>query len=108
MKPHWFYILLSVSDAPRYGSAIQEDVRTLSGEQVRLWPATLYGSLEELTEKGWLEEMEEKQRPGSRTGRERFYRLTPHGNDALRTEVERMEELASMARSRMTRGVAPS
>ena len=26
MKPHWFFILLSVSAAPRYGTAIQDDV----------------------------------------------------------------------------------
>lgn len=108
MKPHWFYILLSVSGAPRYGSAIQEDVRTLSDDRVRLWPATLYGSLEELTEAGWLEEMEDTQRPGSRTGRERFYRLTQEGSDALRAHVERMEELTSLARARMTEGMASS
>ena len=108
MKPHWFYILLSISEAPRYGSAIQEDVRTLSGGQVRLWPATLYGSLEELTDARWIEEMEDAERPGSRTGRERFYRLTRKGNDALRTEVERMEELTSLARTRMAEGIASS
>jgi len=108
VKPHWFYILLSVSAAPRYGSAIQEDVRTLSEDRVRLWPTTLYGSLEELAETGWIQEMEDTQRPGSRTGRERFYRLTPDGNEALRAEVERMEELTTLARERMTRGMAPS
>jgi len=108
VKPHWFYILLSVSAAPRFGSAIQEDVRALSDGRVRLWPATLYGSLEELTETGWIEEMEDAQRPGSRSGRERFYRLTPLGNDALRAEVERMEGLTSLARARMSQGMAPS
>jgi DNA-binding PadR family transcriptional regulator len=39
------------------GTAIQDDVRELSGGGVRLWPATLYGSLEELVEQGWLEEV---------------------------------------------------
>ena len=108
MKPHWFYILLSVSAAPRYGSAIQEDVRTLSDDRVRLWPATLYGSLEELTEAGWIEEMEDAQRPGSRSGRERFYRLTKEGGAALRAEVARMEHLTSLARDRMKQAAAPS
>jgi len=101
MKPHWFYILLSVSDAPRYGSAIQEDVRELSGGKVRLWPATLYGSLEELTEKRWLTELD-----GHDGGRERFYRITDQGRGALRGEVERMEALAGLARARMDDGAA--
>jgi hypothetical protein len=45
VKTHWFYILLSVCAGPRYGTAIQEDARALSDGEVRLWPATLYGSL---------------------------------------------------------------
>lgn len=106
MKPHRFYILLSLSSEPRYGSAIQEDVRALSGGAVRLWPATLYGSLEELTGEGWLEEVEAQERPEGGGGRERFYRLTSRGRDALRAEVERMEELTGMARARLGGGPA--
>lgn len=101
MKPHWFYILLSAADRPRYGSAIQEDVRALSGGEVRLWPATLYGSLEELTEKGWLEELEPEEIPRDGAGRERFYRISAEGRAALRREVERMEGLAGVARVRL-------
>jgi len=101
VKRHWFYILLSVSASPRYGSAIQDDVRALSDGKVRLWPATLYGSLEELTSTGWLEEMEGDERPKGIAGRERFYRLTPQGRDALEEEVARMEALADTARARL-------
>lgn len=103
MKPHWFYILLSVSSAPRYGSAIQEDVRALSHGAVRLWPATLYGSLEELATRGWLAEMEGDERPEGIAGRERFYRLTAEGRHALEAEVEHMESLAGLARARLER-----
>ncbi len=103
MKPHWFYILLSVSSAPRYGSAIQDDVRSLSQGAVRLWPATLYGSLEELAACGWLVEMEADERPEGIAGRERFYRLTAAGREALKAEVERMEGLAGVARARLGR-----
>ncbi len=78
MKPHWFFILLSVSAAPRYGTAIQDDVRELSDGSVRLWPATLYGSLEELVEQKWLEEVPEDKRPEGISGRERFYRITAY------------------------------
>lgn len=101
MKLHWFYILLSISSSPRYGTAVQEDVHELSGGAVRLWPATLYGSLEELVTRGWIEEIADSDRPGSITGRERFYRLTESGREALRTELERMESRVGAARARL-------
>lgn len=106
MKRHWFFVLLSVSSSPRYGTAIQEDVRELSDGQVRLWPATLYGSLEELTARGWLEEVDEDERPTGIVGRERFYRLTSAGRAALEEEVARMQSLARVARTRIEEGRA--
>jgi DNA-binding PadR family transcriptional regulator len=102
VKPHWFFILLSVAAAPRYGTAIQEDVRELSGGGVRLWPATLYGSLEELVEEGWLEEVPDDERPAGISGRERFYRMTRTGRAALAGEAARLESLARAARARLT------
>ena len=104
MKPHWFFILLSVSAAPRYGTAIQDDVRELSGGDVRLWPATLYGSLEELVAQGWIEEVAEDERPAGISGRERYYRITRAGRLSLKREAARLESLALVARRRL--GVA--
>jgi DNA-binding PadR family transcriptional regulator len=104
MKPHWFFILLSVSAAPRYGTAIQDDVRELSGGAVRLWPATLYGTLEELVGQGWIEEIAEDERPEGISGRERYYRITRAGRLALKREAARLESLAGVARTRL--GVA--
>ncbi len=106
MKPHWFFILLSVSAAPRYGTAIQDDVRQLSDGGVRLWPATLYGSLEELVEQKWLEEIPEDERPDGISGRERFYRITRAGRLALEREATRLESLARTARLRLAPGGA--
>ena len=106
MKPHWFFILLSVSAAPRYGTSIQEDVRNLSDGGVRLWPATLYGSLEELVEHGWLEEIADDERPEGISGRERFYRITRVGRLALEREAARLESLARVARTRLALGSA--
>jgi DNA-binding PadR family transcriptional regulator len=106
MKPHHFFILLSVSAAPRYGSSIQDDVRALSDGSVRLWPATLYGSLEELVEQQWLEEVADNERPAGISGRERFYRLTRLGRTVLEREAERMQSLARVAHSRLALGGA--
>jgi DNA-binding PadR family transcriptional regulator len=101
VKPHWFFILLSVAPEPRYGTAIQDDVRALSDGSVRLWPATLYGSIEELVRLGWIEEVGDDKRPGGGSGRERFYRITASGRQALDAESARLESLARVARSRL-------
>lgn len=101
MKSNWFYILLSLATGPRHGSAIQDEARTLSEGAVRLWPATLYGSLEELVRLGWIEELAEEERPAGGLGRERFYRLTAVGRESLEVECARMEQLARTARARL-------
>lgn len=101
MKTHLFYILLSVAAEPRYGTAIQEDVRSLSDGSVRLWPATLYGSLEELVRVGWIEEVGDEERPEGGSGRERFYRMTGGGRIALESESTRLDAMARLARARL-------
>jgi DNA-binding PadR family transcriptional regulator len=104
-KP-WFYILLSLASSDRYGSDIQEDVHSLSKGEVRLWPATLYGSLEELAAKRWIRELGPPEEPGSAAGRSRWYRITREGRAALVDEVERREALARVARGRLAKGGA--
>lgn len=103
MKKPFLYILLSLAQSDRYGSAIQEDVRDLSQGQTRLWPATLYGSLERLVELEWIRELEphEQREGGAGRGRERFYQITRDGRRALIQEVKSMESLASIARARI-------
>ena len=102
MKTHLFFILMSVAAEPRYGTAIQDDVRSLSDGSVRLWPATLYGSLEELVRVGWIEEVGEEDRPEGGSGRERFYRISGTGRTALETESVRLDAMARLARARLT------
>jgi DNA-binding PadR family transcriptional regulator len=102
MKPNWFYILLAVATGPKHGSAIQDDARTLSDGAVRLWPATLYGSLEELLRLGWIEELHEDERPTGNSGRERFYRMTSGGRQTLEAECSRLEAVARSARARLS------
>ena len=108
MKPNWFYILLALAPGPRYGTAIQDDARLLSEGAVRLWPATLYGSLEELVRLAWIEELAESDRPDGGSGRERFYRITAVGRTSLEAECARLESMAHMARARLSAQVSPA
>ena len=102
MKPNWFYILLALAPGPRYGTAIQDDARRLSDGAVRLWPATLYGSIEELVRLAWIEELDEAERPDGGSGRERFYRITGAGRVSLEAECSRLESMARTARARLS------
>lgn len=101
MRKPFFYILLSLASADRYGTDIQEDVRALSESAVRLWPATLYGSLEELVERGWIRELGASESPDDAAGRSRWYRIEAAGRDALAEEVRRTEALVRVARRRL-------
>ena len=99
LKPHWYYMLLSLAGGAKHGLAVARDVRDLSGDRVRLWPATLYGSLEELAIRGWIEEIDDgsRHRPDD-SERKRYYALTRTGHAAIAAETERLADLVKLAR----------
>lgn len=98
MKTHWFHILLALSDDVKHGSGIVRAVLAQTDGELRLWPATLYGSLDELSGKGWIEEVtDEDERPEGESERKRFYRLTRAGATALADEAARLQALARAA-----------
>lgn len=104
LKPQFFYILLALADGDRHGLAIARDVQALSDGTVRLWPATLYGSLDDLRSRKWIEELDEH--PEEESERRRYYRLTRTGRSVLNDEAERLGRLARLARSRIRTGDA--
>ena len=104
LKPHFFYILLALADGERHGLAIARDVQALSDGAVRLWPATLYGSLDELRTRKWIEELE--QHPEQESERRRYYRITRTGRAVLTDEADRLGRLARLARARTRTGDA--
>ena len=104
LKPHHFYILLALAEGDRHGLAIARDVQALSGGEVRLWPATLYGSLDELRLRKWIEGLPEH--PAEESERKRYYRLTRAGRAALTDEADRLGRLARLAKSRARLGDA--
>jgi len=59
-------ILTSLSDGPKHGYAIMDDVAAFSG--VRMEPGTLYGALSWLERRGWV-------RPLAAAGRRRRYEI---------------------------------
>ena len=45
MKRQLYYILLSLAAEDRHGAGVVRDVLELTDGELKLWPATLYGSL---------------------------------------------------------------
>jgi DNA-binding PadR family transcriptional regulator len=101
MRRQWFFILLSLSERVRHGSGIVRDVLELTDGAMRLWPVTLYGSLDELRQEGWIHELAEPPE-GEAPGRSRWFRITPAGRRALATELAQMEQLVRVAQRRVS------
>jgi DNA-binding PadR family transcriptional regulator len=104
LKTQFFYILLALADGERHGLAVARDVQALSDSAVKLWPATLYGSLDELRARKWIEELDEH--PEEESERRRYYRITRAGRQVLEAEAERLGRLAKLARARVRTGDA--
>ena len=107
LKPQWFHILLALSEKERHGSGIVRAVLGQTDGKMRLWPATLYGSLEDLETKDWIAELTEAaERPEGESERKRIYRITPFGARILAAEANRLQSLASAALERVASGKA--
>jgi DNA-binding PadR family transcriptional regulator len=103
MKNTVYLILLSLAADDRHGSGIMRDVLDLTDGEVRLWPATLYGTLDELRANGWIDELSDPaERPEGESERKRFYRITRAGRRTLAAETERLASVVEEARARMT------
>ncbi len=105
LKTQWFHILLAISDEPRHGSGIVRSVLEQTDGKLRLWPATLYGSLEDLVSLDWIEELTEHgERPEGESEKKRFYRIMPNGARVLAAEAARLQTLARAALDRVGSG----
>lgn len=102
MKNRVYLILLALADSDLHGLGIARAVQELSDGETRLWPAALYGTIDELTETGFIEELDDpRHRPADESEKKRFYRLTKAGHRALAVETNRLSALVKIARSRL-------
>ena len=96
LKSNWFQILLSLAGGEQHGYGIMQDVLERSGGKVRLWPATLYGSLKRLIKNGLIVESGERPAPEFDDARRRYYKLTPLGQRVLDHESQRLKDLVRL------------
>src|ERR1700691_2972022 len=102
LKTHWFHIMLSLAGEEQHGYGIMQEVLNRTTGKVRLWPATLYGSIKRLIEAGLIEESSARPAPEFDDARRRYYRLTPLGRHVLDAECERLQELVQAIQTKQT------
>lgn len=82
-----YYILLSLIK-PLHGYGIIQNAERLSSGRVKLAAGTLYGAINTLIEKGWIEAL-----PEEKSSRKKEYIITGKGREVLQAEIERLREL---------------
>ncbi|MBO7449379.1 MAG: helix-turn-helix transcriptional regulator [Clostridiales bacterium] len=82
-----FYILLSLQK-PLHGYGIIQNVAELSNGRVKLAAGTLYGAINSLVERGWIDAL-----PENPESRKKEYVITDSGKLILKEELQRLSEL---------------
>jgi DNA-binding PadR family transcriptional regulator len=105
LKNQWFHIMLSLAGGEQHGYGIMQEVLNRTTGKVRLWPATLYGSIKRLIEAELIEESDERPAPELDDARRRYYRLTALGRRVLDAECERLQELVRTIRVKQSQAM---
>lgn len=86
-----FYILLSLHE-PKHGYALMQQIAEMTGDRVMLGAGTLYGALNTLIKKGWIEDYEDDS-----NDRRKAYLITEMGREIFAAEIVRLKELLKNA-----------
>jgi DNA-binding PadR family transcriptional regulator len=101
LRQNWFHILVALARGDMHGSAIADDVLGQTDGDLRLWPATLYRTLDDLVAGGLIEELAGSDHPEGESRRKRYYRVTGEGRRALAAAARQLSEFADEARERL-------
>lgn len=85
-----FFILLSLY-TPRHGYAVMQFIEDKTGGRLSLGAGTLYGALNSLQEKGWIEPCPDGK------DRKKEYLITALGKEIAEKELERLNDLINVA-----------
>jgi len=94
------HILLALSEDDLHGYGIMQSVKRQTGGSYKLGPGTLYANLSTLLAKGLVGESARKLKNGDTR---RVYSLTSTGEQVLRGEVRRLQQVVATARRRLSR-----
>ncbi len=92
-----YYILLSLR-TPNHGYGIIQNTLELTEGRLELGAGTLYGALNTLLDKGWIQLYSEDKH----SRKKKQYQITELGEKALQQEILRLEELVENGRKIMS------
>lgn len=101
LRTNWFHVLVALAKESQHGSAIAQDVLDRTNGELRLWPATLYRTLDDMVAAGLIEELAGEAHPDGESQRKRFYRATPEGRRELADSARRLAGYAGVAEARL-------
>lgn len=89
LSESYYYILLCLSKGENHGYGIMQMAKHLSDGEVVIGSGTMYGAVNNLIRKEWIEEV-----PSVSGGeRKRLYRLCTSGKEALEVEIKRLKRM---------------
>lgn len=100
LKPDVLHILLALEETERHGYAILKEIERATDGAVTLAPSPFYRKLKRLTDKGLVEESDERPAPELDDERRRYYRLSELGRAVTAAEAERLARLVDAARAK--------
>lgn len=99
VTPAMFHILLALTDGPRHGYAIMQEVERSTHGEIRLPPGTLYRSIKRLLDEGLIDEAEAPPE-GDSDERRRYYVISPAGHAVAVGEARRLADIVGLARAK--------
>ncbi|MGZ3581945.1 MAG: PadR family transcriptional regulator [Ktedonobacterales bacterium] len=100
LTPANFHILLALADGERHGYSIMREVEAYTNGQLKLGPTTLYRSIRQMLAAGLIVESDERPDPALDDERRRYYRLSDLGRRVALAEMQRLDRLMAVARTK--------
>lgn len=96
-----FQILLALADGEKHGYAIMQEIAHRTEGAVRLGPGTLYRTIRQMLDTGWIEESDERPDPQGDDERRRYYRISALGYRVVTAEAQQMASLVRTAYAKL-------
>jgi DNA-binding PadR family transcriptional regulator len=106
LTPAVLHILLALADGEKHGYSIMQEVEQITDGRVKMGPGTLYGTIKRMLQKGLIEETDDRPDPALDDERRRYYRLTGFGQRVVYAEVQRLQQLVTVAHAKHIPGLA--
>jgi DNA-binding PadR family transcriptional regulator len=101
MTPLVFHVLLTMADAPGHAYGMMKEIARRTDGRVEPGPGSMHFTLNKLLEADMITESDRASGTGDGADeRRRYYRLTDFGRSVLRAEVDALEEIVRLARTK--------